>query len=141
MLVYLRAAYLCREACAPLVDGAVSMAACGSHLHSRRLPLESEVVIKFPLVSGRRSSHSASPNLTRFGRLHVTGPELGFLREARERSVFRQSSVRRLKTHQKKPKKPRRAKFGTHLPSCTGGGTKRDARISRGYSHEKAATF
>lgn len=42
-------------------DWAVSMAAYGSRFQSRRLPLESEVVIKFHLVSGRRISHIRSP--------------------------------------------------------------------------------
>lgn len=59
--MYFRIACLSREACAPLFDRAVSMAAYGSRFHSRRLPLESEVVIKFPLVSGRRISHIRSP--------------------------------------------------------------------------------
>lgn len=41
----------------------------------------------------------------------------------------------------KDPPKTGRPKFGTHLQSCTGGGTKRDCHIFRGYSHEKAVTF
>lgn len=52
LLVYFKIVYLSRKACAPLFEWAVSIAADGSHLHSRWIPLESEVVIKFQLCPG-----------------------------------------------------------------------------------------
>lgn len=71
--MYFKIVYLSRKACAPLFEWAVSIAAYWSHLHSRWIPLESEVVIKFQLFLGDTFLTFNSKLNTVHSWLNVTG--------------------------------------------------------------------